>query len=129
MHMYVNGWIYIGENIYPKEIENILYTHPLIDECVVIGHIDEKWGQIPIFYVVSSLNEHEILEYIFNKLAKYKIPKKIIYLKELPKNSVGKILKRDFWRNYMKPMYDMEASMMQRPMNMQMPMICKCLWI
>ncbi|MBU3155905.1 o-succinylbenzoate--CoA ligase [Clostridium estertheticum] len=84
-----------GENIYPKEIENILYTHPLIDECAVVGHIDEKWGQIPILYVVSTLYEHEILEYISNKLAKYKIPKKIIYLEELPKNSVGKILKRD----------------------------------
>ncbi|MBX4264826.1 o-succinylbenzoate--CoA ligase [Clostridium estertheticum] len=84
-----------GENIYPKEIENILYTHPLIDECAVVGHNDEKWGQIPILYVVSTLYEHEILEYISNKLAKYKIPKKIIYLEELPKNSVGKILKRD----------------------------------
>ena len=84
-----------GENIYPKEIENILYTHPLIDECIVVGHIDEKWGQIPILYVVSSLNEHEILEYLSNKLAKYKIPEKIIYLKELPKNSVGKILRKN----------------------------------
>ncbi|MCB2353592.1 o-succinylbenzoate--CoA ligase [Clostridium estertheticum] len=84
-----------GENIYPKEIENILYTHPLIDECAVVGHIDEKWGQIPILYVVSTLYEHEIFEYILNKLAKYKIPKKIIYLEELPKNSVGKILKRE----------------------------------
>ena len=84
-----------GENIYPKEIENILYAHPLINECAVVGHIDEKWGQIPILYVVSTLYEHEILRYLSNKLAKYKIPKKIIYLEELPKNSVGKILKRD----------------------------------
>ena len=84
-----------GENIYPKEIENILYAHPKINECVVVGHIDEKRGQIPILYVVSTLYEYEILEYLSNKLAKYKIPKKIIYLEELPKNSVGKILKKD----------------------------------
>ncbi len=84
-----------GENIYPKEIENILYAHPKINECVVVGHIDEKWGQVPVLYLVSSLGEHEILEYLSNKLAKYKIPKKIIYLEELPKNSVGKILKKD----------------------------------
>jgi len=84
-----------GENIYPKEIENILYAHQLINECVVVGHIDEEWGHIPILYVVSTLNEHEILEYLSNKLAKYKIPKKIIYLDELPKNSVGKILRKD----------------------------------
>jgi len=84
-----------GENIYPKEIENILYSHPLINECAVVGHKDVKWGQVPILYVVSTLNEYEILEYLSNKLAKYKIPKKIIHLEELPKNSVGKILKRD----------------------------------
>lgn len=83
-----------GENIYPKEIENILYAHPLINECVVVGHKDEKWGQVPILYVVSTLYEHEILEYLSNKLARYKIPKKIIYLEELPKNSVGKILRK-----------------------------------
>jgi len=84
-----------GENIYPKEIENILYASPNISECAVVGHKDEKWGQVPILYVVSTLYEHEIFEYLSNKLAKYKIPKKIIYLEELPKNSVGKILKKD----------------------------------
>jgi len=84
-----------GENIYPKEIENILYAHPKINECAVVGHKDEKWGQVPVLYVVSTLNEYEIFEYLSNKLAKYKIPKKVIHLEELPKNSVGKILKRD----------------------------------
>ncbi|MGV8980623.1 o-succinylbenzoate--CoA ligase [Clostridium sp.] len=84
-----------GENIYPREIENILYAHPLINECAVVGLKDEKWGQVPILYVVSTIDEHKILEYLSNKLAKYKIPKKIIYLDELPKNAVGKILKKN----------------------------------
>lgn len=84
-----------GENIYPREIENILYNHPKVKECAVVGKKDEKWGQIPIIYIVSSLEKDEILEYLSNKLAKYKLPKEIIYLDELPKNAVGKILKKN----------------------------------
>lgn len=101
-----DGFIYIlerrkniiisgGENIYPKEIENILYENPKIVECAVISKKDETWGQVPILYVVSALDEDEILRYLSDKLAKYKIPKEIIYLKELPKNAVGKILKKN----------------------------------
>lgn len=84
-----------GENIYPKEIENALYAHPKIHECAVVGKKDERWGQIPVLYVVSSLDEDTILDYLSNKLAKYKIPQKIIYLEELPKNASGKILKKN----------------------------------
>ena len=54
-----------GENIYPMEIENVLYEHPDIKECAVVGKKDEKWGQIPVLYVVSSLNEEAILELSF----------------------------------------------------------------
>lgn len=84
-----------GENIYPREIENILYENPKVHECAVVGKKDEKWGQVPILYVVSSLDEDTILDYLSNKLAKYKIPKKIIYLDKLPKNASGKILKKN----------------------------------
>jgi O-succinylbenzoic acid--CoA ligase len=84
-----------GENIYPQEIENILYAHSEIFECAVVGIRDKKWGQVPVLFVVSSLNEDEIYKYLANKIAKYKIPQKIVYLKELPKNPSGKILKKD----------------------------------
>ncbi|EKQ52293.1 MULTISPECIES: o-succinylbenzoate--CoA ligase [unclassified Clostridium] len=84
-----------GENIYPKEIENILYNHSKVKECAVVGKKDEKWGQIPVLYIVSFLKKDEILEYLSNKLAKYKLPKEITYLDELPKNAVGKILKKN----------------------------------
>ncbi|GAB6182053.1 o-succinylbenzoate--CoA ligase [Desulfotomaculum defluvii] len=84
-----------GENIYPKEIENVLYAHPKITECAVVGRKDERWGQVPVLYVVSSLDETEIFNYLVNKLAKYKLPKKIIYLDRLPRNSLGKVLKKD----------------------------------
>lgn len=101
-----DGFIYIldrrkniiisgGENIYPKEIENALYAHPKINECAVVGKKDERWGQIPVLYVVSSLDENTILDYLSSKLAKYKIPKKINHLEELPKNASGKILKKN----------------------------------
>ena len=84
-----------GENIYPKEIENILYSHPKIQECAVVGEKNDRWGQVPILYVVSSIDRQKILAYLSNKLAKYKLPKKIIYLEELPKNASGKILKKN----------------------------------
>ncbi|WP_026038383.1 o-succinylbenzoate--CoA ligase [Clostridium arbusti] len=84
-----------GENIYPKEIENILYAHPKIYECAVVGEKDERWGQVPVLYVVSSMDRQKILEYLSNKLAKYKLPKKIIYLEKLPRNASGKILKKN----------------------------------
>lgn len=101
-----DGYIYIldrrkniiisgGENIYPKEIENILYAHPKIIECAVVGKKDKRWGQVPVIYVVSSLDEDTILSYLSGKISKYKIPKKINCLDELPKNASGKILKKN----------------------------------
>ncbi|HSQ87743.1 AMP-binding enzyme, partial [Romboutsia sp.] len=59
------------------------------------GKKDEIWGQVPVLYVVSSLDKDAILLYLSNKIAKYKIPKEIIYLDELPKNASGKILKKN----------------------------------
>lgn len=84
-----------GENIYPAQIENVLYEHPEIKECAVVGKQDKKWGQIPVLYVVSSLDEDTILKYLSKKIAKYKLPKEVIYLDKLPKNAVGKILKKN----------------------------------
>ncbi|HBC94624.1 MAG TPA: o-succinylbenzoate--CoA ligase [Pelotomaculum sp.] len=89
-----------GENIYPQEIENILYAHSGIFECAVVGMEDKKWGQVPVLFVVSSLNEDAIYKYLANKIAKYKVPQKIVYLDELPKNLSGKILKKDLLKRY-----------------------------
>ncbi len=84
-----------GENIYPREVEDLLYKLPGIDECVVVGRKDEKWGQIPILYLVSSLPESTVQKYMADNLAKYKIPKEIIYRKGFPKNASGKILRKE----------------------------------
>ena len=84
-----------GENIYPKEIEDVLYGMKGIKECAVIPVPDSKWGQVPVLCVVSSHPEAEISDYLMSRLAKYKIPKRIVYYETLPKNSMGKILRQE----------------------------------
>ena len=84
-----------GENIYPKEIEDVLYGMKGILECAVIPVSDPKWGQVPVLCVVTNCSEEDISEYLLSRLAKYKVPKRIIYFDALPKNSMGKILRQD----------------------------------
>ena len=84
-----------GENIYPKEIEDVLYGMKGILECAVIPVSDPKWGQVPVLCVVTNCSEDDILEYLLSCLAKYKVPKRILYFDALPKNSMGKILRQD----------------------------------
>ncbi|NFN86103.1 o-succinylbenzoate--CoA ligase [Clostridium sporogenes] len=83
-----------GENIYPLEIENILYNNPKIKECAIVSKKDLKWGQVPILYAVTTLTSEQIIEYLKHNLANYKLPKKIIFRESLPKNSTGKIQKK-----------------------------------
>ena len=84
-----------GENIYPKEIEDVLYGMKGILECAVIPVSDPKWGQVPVLCVVTNRSEEDISEYLLSRLAKYKVPKRILYFDTLPKNSMGKILRQD----------------------------------
>ncbi|MFX0048844.1 MAG: AMP-binding protein [Candidatus Hermodarchaeota archaeon] len=93
--MYISG----GENIYPVEIEEILFKHPLIDLAAVIGVPDEKWGEVGKAFVTlkpgKTLKPEEIQEYLTTKLAKYKIPKYYEIREALPLSATGKILKRE----------------------------------
>ena len=84
-----------GENIYPKEIEDVLYGMNGIQECAVIPVSDPKWGQVPVLCVVTNCSEEDISQYLLSRLAKYKVPKRIIYFDALPKNSMGKILRQE----------------------------------
>ena len=84
-----------GENIYPKEIEDVLYGMDGILECAVIPVSDPKWGQVPVLCVVTNRSEENISQYLLSRLAKYKVPKRMIYFDALPKNSMGKILRQD----------------------------------
>ena len=83
-----------GENIYPKEIEDVLYGMDGILECAVIPVSDPKWGQVPVLCVVTNCSEEDISQYLMARLAKYKVPKHIVYYDVLPKNSMGKILRQ-----------------------------------
>ncbi len=87
-----------GENIYPAEIETVLNRHDSIAEVTVVGYPDERWGEIPVAFVVPTPNTtpsaQEIIDYCKKNIASYKSVKKVFFLDELPKNAVGKILKR-----------------------------------
>lgn len=86
-----------GENIYSAEVEEVLSNHPEIVKAAVIGIPNEKWGEIARAYVVkteeSSLNEEKVIHYCKSQLASYKAPKEVVFVKQLPRNAVGKILK------------------------------------
>ena len=86
-----------GENIYPKEVEEALYRHPLILEAAVIGLPNERWGEEVAAFVVlkegRSLSAKEIREFIKDKIADYKIPRRIEIVSLLPKTATGKIQK------------------------------------
>jgi acyl-CoA synthetase (AMP-forming)/AMP-acid ligase II len=96
-----------GENISPDEVENVLYSHPKIDEAAVIGIPDEEWGQQPRAMVVLKPGEEataeEIIEYCRSKLAGFKRPRSVVFLDTLPRNQMGKILKKDLKEKYGKP--------------------------
>ncbi|MCM8780121.1 MAG: AMP-binding protein, partial [Candidatus Omnitrophica bacterium] len=87
-----------GLNVYPREIEEVLYQNPKVKEAAVIGINDVHKGEVPKAFVVLqdkvSANEQEIMHYLRERLAAYKIPKYIEFMDSLPKNSSGKILKR-----------------------------------
>ena len=92
--MYISG----GENVYPAEVENILYQLDEIAELAVIGIPDKKWGETGKLFVVlkehRELPKEKIIEHCVKNLAKFKIPSEIIYVSELPRNATGKVLKR-----------------------------------
>ncbi|WHY68972.1 long-chain-fatty-acid--CoA ligase [Neobacillus sp. SuZ13] len=102
------GYIYIvdrikdmilvgGYNVYPREVEEVLYQHPAIVETSVIGIPDNEYGEIVKAFVVTNdegITTDDILYFCKDKLAKYKLPKQVEFMKELPKNSTGKILRR-----------------------------------
>jgi len=91
-----------GENIYPKEIENALYELEEVLEVAVVGRTHEMYGEVPIAYVVArpgrALDADELRTHCLSRLAKFKVPREYVMLPDLPKNSVGKIMKTELRR-------------------------------
>lgn len=88
-----------GENISPRPIEEVLFTHPKVSEAAVIGMKDERYGEdVKAFVVLKPRQEataEEIIEYCRGKLTNFLLPKEVTFLKALPKNLVGKVLKKE----------------------------------
>lgn len=87
-----------GENVFPGEVEELLITHPDIEEAAVIGVPDAEFGQrLAAFVTVrgqAALTEDEVKAFVKENLARYKIPREVVFLSELPRNPTGKVLKR-----------------------------------
>lgn len=99
--MYISG----GENVYPAEIERALYEHPAVLMCAVIGVPDAKWGEAGRAYVVTkpgaTVGSDELLAFMAERLARYKVPKSVAFRDSLPISAAGKILKRELRDQYL----------------------------
>jgi fatty-acyl-CoA synthase len=98
--MFISG----GENVYPAEIEQALYAHPAVHQCAVIGMPDTKWGEVGKACVVlkpgTTATEDELIAFLHERLAGYKVPKSVTFLDALPISAAGKILKRELRELY-----------------------------
>ena len=88
-----------GENIAGSEVERVLYEHDAVLEAAVVGRPDERWGEVPVAHVVlrpdASVTADALIEHCRANLAKFKVPKDVVFLDALPRNPSGKILKRE----------------------------------
>ena len=93
--MYISG----GENVYPAEVENVIYQLPQIAEAAVIGVPDERWGETGKVFISlkegQTIEEKEIIEHCLKNLAKFKVPQSVEFIELLPRNATGKVLKRE----------------------------------
>lgn len=98
--MFISG----GENVYPAEIEKVLYQHPAVHMCAVVGLPDKKWGEVGKACVVlkpdQNATEDELLQFMSERLAKYKVPKSVCLMDALPISAAGKILKRELRQKF-----------------------------
>jgi fatty-acyl-CoA synthase len=88
-----------GENVFPAEVEDCISAHPDVVEATAIGVEDKEWGHRLRAFVVkkdsASLDEDAVKKHVKDQLAKYKVPRDVVFLDELPRNPTGKILKRE----------------------------------
>jgi fatty-acyl-CoA synthase len=84
-----------GENIYPAEVERVLLEHPDVAECGVIGRPDSRWDEVPVAYVIRrsgcAVEAHELRTHVQKQLARFKVPRDIIFVDDLPRTALGKV--------------------------------------
>lgn len=101
--MYISG----GENVYPAEIEAVLYRHTAVHMCAVVGIPDPKWGEVGLACVVCkpghTATEAELIAFMRDNLASYKVPKRVVFMDALPISGAGKILKRELKAQFSQP--------------------------
>lgn len=112
--MDADGFVYIkdrlkdmlisgGENVYPAEIENTILAHPKVGEVAVIGQPSARWGEVPLAVVVASdpsATEDDILAFCIGKLARFKLPKAVAFVDQIPRNPTGKVLKQQLRKQF-----------------------------
>ena len=112
-----NGYLFIvdrikdmiitgGENVYPREVEEVLYTRPEVQECAVIGLPDPEWGERVTALIIpqpgKTIDMKELNVYLKSRLSSFKVPKEYHMVEDFPKSPAGKILKRELrehWAN------------------------------
>ena len=93
-----------GINVYPREVEEVLFKHPNVSDAAVIGIPDEKWGEAIKAYIVTTSSSEgdaeEIRSFCEQEISKIKVPKIIEFIKEIPRNAGGKVLKTELRKNH-----------------------------
>ncbi|WP_285032694.1 long-chain fatty acid--CoA ligase [Mycolicibacterium sp. lyk4-40-TYG-92] len=84
-----------GSNIYPREVEEVLLTHPDVAEAAVVGAPDPEWGEVVVAFIVGTAPADALDAHLLERIARFKRPKRYIHIDEMPKNSYGKVLKRE----------------------------------
>lgn len=91
--------IYRGCNIYPREVEEVLYKHPAVEDVAVVGVPDAARGEIPKAFIVLKKGEHatekELKRFCIQHMARYKVPKMFTFEDDLPRTPTGKVLKKE----------------------------------
>jgi acyl-CoA synthetase (AMP-forming)/AMP-acid ligase II len=84
-----------GSNIYPREVEEVLLEHPGVCEACVVGTPDAEWGEVVVAFIVGAVDPAALDAHLLRRIARFKRPKRYEFVDELPKNSYGKVLKRE----------------------------------
>jgi long-chain acyl-CoA synthetase len=115
-HLDPQGYLYIvdrlkdmiitgGENVYPREVEEFLYTRSEVQECAVLGLPDREWGERVTAFIIPKPGQRIAVEdlrlFLKTKVSSYKVPKEVVVVEEMPKSPAGKILKRELKKKYL----------------------------